>query len=195
MPTDDLTCKWEKVITTLMFWFDTTHLASFSTAKLWPIYLLFGNLSKYVRCQPNSDATKYVAYIPSLPDALQDELKSFHTKWETQKKDILTHCWQELMHTIWPFLLDEEFQHTYKYRIVVQGPDQIKQCVYPWIITYSADYPKKLVFVFTSAHIIAYYFGRVMLATIYDQGLCPCPCCLVLKQKLNQLGSSEDTRN
>ena len=139
--------------------------------------------------------TKHIAYIPSLPDALQDKLKSFHTKWETQKKDILTHCRRELMHAVWSFLLDEEFLHAYKYGIVVQGPDQIERCVYPRIITYSADYPEKLVFVFTSAHAIAYYFGRVMLATIHDQGLCPCLCCLVPKRKLDQLGSSEDTRN
>jgi hypothetical protein len=34
-----------------------------------------------------------------------------------------------------------------------------------------------------------------MLATIRDQGLCPCPHCLVPKRKLDQLGSLEDTRN
>jgi hypothetical protein len=32
-----------------------------------------------------------------------------------------------------------------------------------------------------------------MLATICDQGLCPCPCCLVPKQKLDQLGTLADT--
>jgi hypothetical protein len=142
-PTDDPTCKREKVIAALMFWSDATHLATFGTAKLWPIYLLFGNLSKYVRCQPNSGATKHVAYIPPLPDALQDELKSFHQKWGTQKKDILAHCRRELMHAVWSFLLDEDFQHAYKYGIVVQGQDQIERRVYPRIITYSADYPEK----------------------------------------------------
>ena len=48
-PPDDPTCKLEKVIAALMFWSDATHLANFGTAKLWPIYLFFGNLSKYVR--------------------------------------------------------------------------------------------------------------------------------------------------
>ena len=41
---------------------------------------------------------------------------------------------------------------------------------------------------------IAHYFRRVLLATIRDQGLCPCPRCLVPKQKLDQLGSFADTR-
>jgi hypothetical protein len=45
---DDLTCKREKVVTALMFWSDATHLATFGTAKMWPVYLLFGNLSKYI---------------------------------------------------------------------------------------------------------------------------------------------------
>jgi len=34
-----------------------------------------------------------------------------------------------------------------------------------------------------------------MLATIHDQGLCPCPRCLVLKRKLDQLGVFADTRD
>jgi len=63
-------------------------------------------------------------------------------------KKISSHCWRELMHGIWKFLLNEDFLYTYKYGIVVQGPDQIEQRIYPWIITYSADYPKKLVFYF-----------------------------------------------
>jgi len=47
-PTDDPTCKHKKVVAGLMFWLDTTHLTSFGMAKMWPIYLLFSNLSKYI---------------------------------------------------------------------------------------------------------------------------------------------------
>ncbi len=46
--TDDPNCKWEKVVATLMFWSDATHLATFGTARMWLIYMLFGNLSKYI---------------------------------------------------------------------------------------------------------------------------------------------------
>lgn len=59
-------CKLEKVILGLMFWSDSTHLTSFGTAKLWPLYLYFGNLSKYVRGKPGSGASHHVAYIPSV---------------------------------------------------------------------------------------------------------------------------------
>jgi hypothetical protein len=99
-PTDDLTYKWEKIIAALMFWSNATHLATFGMVKLWPIYLLFGNLSKHVQCQPDSGATKHLAYIPLLPNSLQDQLKSFHKKWETQQKEILMHCHHKLMHGI-----------------------------------------------------------------------------------------------
>jgi hypothetical protein len=43
-------------------------------------------------------------------------------------------------------------------------------------------------FLYVSAHCIA----RVLLATIRDQGLCPCPRCLVPKIKLNQVGRVTD---
>ena len=144
-PTDNPTCKRKKVVAALMFWSDATHLTSFGTAKMWPIYLLFGNLSKYIRCQPNSGATKHLAYIPALPDSFQDQLKSFHHKWDTQQGKILTHCRQELMHAVWKFLLDEDFLHAYTYGIVVRSLDGIERRVYPCILTYSADYPEKYV--------------------------------------------------
>ena len=65
-PPDDPGCKLEKVIAALMFWSDSTHLTNFGVAKLWPIYLFFGNLSKYIRSQPSSGACKHLAYIPSV---------------------------------------------------------------------------------------------------------------------------------
>jgi hypothetical protein len=63
-------CKLEKVILGLMFWSDSTHLTSFGTAKVWPLYLYFANLSKYVRCKPSSGASHHVAYIPSVRNIL-----------------------------------------------------------------------------------------------------------------------------
>jgi hypothetical protein len=59
-------CKLEKVVLGLMFWSDSTHLASFGTAKVWPLYMYFANLSKYLRGKPDSGAAHHVAYIPSV---------------------------------------------------------------------------------------------------------------------------------
>jgi hypothetical protein len=143
LPPDQPDCKLEKVVAALMVWSDSTHLANFGTAKLWPIYLLFGNVSKYIRGQPNSGACQHVAYIPSLPDSFQDFAASFFSKWGTQKKDLMTHCRRELMHHVWKFLLDEDFIHAYKYGMVVKCADGIERRVYPRFFTYSADYPEK----------------------------------------------------
>ena len=59
-------CTLEKVVLGLMFWSDSTHLTNFGTAKVWPLYLYFANLSKYIRCKPKSGASHHVAYIPSV---------------------------------------------------------------------------------------------------------------------------------
>lgn len=59
-------CNLEKVVAGLMFWSDSTHLAQFGTAKLWPIYLFFGNMSKLWRGKPNSNLSEHLAYIPSV---------------------------------------------------------------------------------------------------------------------------------
>lgn len=160
LPPDDLCCTREKIIAALMFWSDSTHLANFGAAKLWPIYMLFGNLSKYIRCIPGAGAEHHVAFIPSvcvhcfsarlklksnskLPDTIQDKISKFHAKWGTQKSEILTHCRRELMHAVWELLLDDEFLHAYTYGIVIMCRDGIERRVYPRIFTYSADYPEK----------------------------------------------------
>lgn len=59
-------CKLEKVVLGLLFWSDSTHLTNFGTASLWPLYLYFGNLSKYFRGKPGSAAAHHIAYIPSV---------------------------------------------------------------------------------------------------------------------------------
>jgi hypothetical protein len=59
-------CKLEKALLGLMFWSDSTHLATFGTAKAWPLYFYFGNLSKYFRGKPGSGACHHIAYIPSV---------------------------------------------------------------------------------------------------------------------------------
>ncbi|KAF8545870.1 hypothetical protein OG21DRAFT_1528202, partial [Imleria badia] len=45
-------CNLETVIAAIMLWSDSTHLASFGNAALWPIYLLLRNQSKYTRAKP-----------------------------------------------------------------------------------------------------------------------------------------------
>ncbi|KAJ3825180.1 hypothetical protein F5880DRAFT_1611327 [Lentinula raphanica] len=173
-PPDQPDCTLERVVLGLMFWSDSTHLTSFGNASLWPIYMMFGNLSKYIRSRPNSGACQHIAYIPSLPASFHDFASRFFTKWSTakQREGLLTHCRRELMHAVWRFLLDDEFLHACKYGIVIRCHDGVQRRFYPRIFTYSADYPEK-----------------VLLATIRDKGKCPCPRCLVEKVALDLLNA------
>jgi hypothetical protein len=49
-----------------MFSSDATVLTDFGTTKAWPVYAMFGNLSKYLRGQTDSGAMHHLAYIPSV---------------------------------------------------------------------------------------------------------------------------------
>ena len=62
VPGDNL----ERVVAPLMMWSDSTHLANFGDASLWPFYLFFGNQSKYTRGKPTASACHHVAYIPTV---------------------------------------------------------------------------------------------------------------------------------
>ena len=59
-------CDLERVIAALMFWSDATHLAQFGNASAWPVYLFFGNQSKYARASADAGACHPVAFIPSV---------------------------------------------------------------------------------------------------------------------------------
>ena len=63
---DDSNCTREKVVVALMVASDETHLTDFGNTKAWLIYLMLGNLSKYIHSQPNSGAMHHLAYIPAV---------------------------------------------------------------------------------------------------------------------------------
>lgn len=59
-------CDLPRVVVALMFWSDVTHLTSFGNAKLWPLYMAFGNESKYRRCRPSLSLFNHVAYFEKV---------------------------------------------------------------------------------------------------------------------------------
>lgn len=59
-------CDLQRVVIALMFWSDATHLAAFGPAKLWPLYMFFGNESKYQRCKPSCHTCEHIAYFQSV---------------------------------------------------------------------------------------------------------------------------------
>ncbi|KAH9478019.1 hypothetical protein JR316_0010254 [Psilocybe cubensis] len=135
-------CTLEVAIAGLMLWSDSTHLAQFGNASLWPIYLFFGNQSQYFRAKPKNFAAHHVAYIPSLPNFLQDiYMKAFNGL--AASAATITHLKRELIQAIWLLLLDPEFMHAYEHGIVIKCSDGIVRRIFPRFFTYSADYPEK----------------------------------------------------
>ena len=59
-------CQLERVIAGIMLWSDSTQLAQFSHASVWPVYLFFGNLSKYACHTPNTQTCHPIAFIPPV---------------------------------------------------------------------------------------------------------------------------------
>ena len=56
----------ESVIVLLMLGSDATHLANFGTASLWPLYVFFGNMSKYTASKPSEFPACHLAYLPKV---------------------------------------------------------------------------------------------------------------------------------
>ncbi|KAK7689700.1 hypothetical protein QCA50_007495 [Cerrena zonata] len=119
-------CDLERVICAVMLYSDSTHLASFGDASLWPLYMYFGNQSKYER----------------LPDSFHDFY--LELTGEGPPADVLTHCRRELMHSVLRTVFDSDFLHAYEHGIVLKCPDGITRRIFPRIFTYSADYPEKV---------------------------------------------------
>lgn len=56
----------ETVVAAILLYSDSTHLAQFGKASLWPAYGWFANWTKYDRGKPSSFAAHHLAYIPSV---------------------------------------------------------------------------------------------------------------------------------
>ncbi|KAG1883849.1 hypothetical protein F4604DRAFT_1981657 [Suillus subluteus] len=168
-------CKLEKVIAGLMFWSDSTHLAQFGNASAWPVYLYFGNQSKYTRACPTSGVCHPVAFIPTLPESIKQFIATITLVKRKSYHDILAHCKREMFHAIWCILIDDDFLNAYRDGIIIKCHDGVYRRVFPRIFTYSADYPEK-----------------VLIAAIRDKGVCPCPRCLLPKSYFGRIGLHSD---
>ncbi|THU89276.1 hypothetical protein K435DRAFT_865459 [Dendrothele bispora CBS 962.96] len=133
--------KLENVVVWIMLWSDSTHLAQFGTASLWPIYMYIGNLSKYIRVKPSAYAAHHLAYIPSLPDLIKD--KYFEIYGEKPSDAVMRFLKREVIQAIYLLLLDPEFCDAYLNGLPVACADGILRCLFPRFFSYSADYPEK----------------------------------------------------
>ncbi|KAI0738551.1 hypothetical protein C8Q80DRAFT_1124699 [Daedaleopsis nitida] len=177
IPTDALTIEY--VILPLLFWSDSTHLSSFGTASLWPIYLYFGNLSKYVRGRLTEFAGQHLAYIPEVTrmqlscnrtlttvysSQLGDAFKAFYTSvfGRTPTDEARRFCKRELFQQIWKLILDGDFIEAYEHG---------------FLITCGDDYPEKML-------ALALRAGGKRL----------CPRCYITADKVLAAGTKMDDR-
>ncbi|KAI0259134.1 hypothetical protein BC834DRAFT_974518 [Gloeopeniophorella convolvens] len=175
MRSQELGCQLEACVAVISLWSDATHLTSFSNASLWPIYLYFGNLSKYVRAKPTAFAAHHLAYIPNLPETLTESYQKAFGRPPTP--EVLNLLKRDLMQAVWALILEGKFMDAYVNGIVLMCADGVYRRVYPRFFTYSADYPKK-----------------ALLACIKNLGHYPCPCCYVEKSQIYTLGTKADMR-
>ncbi|KAI0730517.1 hypothetical protein C8Q76DRAFT_613877 [Earliella scabrosa] len=132
----------EYAVLAMLLWSDETVLSQFGYAKLWPIYLYFGNLSKYICGRPTEFAAHHLAYIPDLGDHFRDEYEREYGKQPTE--ETRRFCRRELFCRIWLLLMNEKFMKAYTEGIVVMCGDGIKRRLFLRIFTYSADYMEKV---------------------------------------------------
>ncbi|KAE9389208.1 hypothetical protein BT96DRAFT_1025149 [Gymnopus androsaceus JB14] len=166
----------ETIIAWAMLWSDSTHLANFGTASLWPIYLYFGNLSKYTRCKPSAYAANHIAYIPKFADVARDEYRNQFGKDPTA--EVMRFLHRELFQAVWLLLLDTEFMEAYVHGLLICCADGIVRRVFLRFFSYSADYPEK-----------------ILIVCIKYLAKHPSPRSLVLKSEISQLGLKRDMKN
>jgi hypothetical protein len=66
LPEDDPDRDIPRVVVAMSIASDATKLGQFGTSKAWPVYIFFGNQSKYERGKPKAYAAHHVAYLPSV---------------------------------------------------------------------------------------------------------------------------------
>lgn len=66
LPEDDPDKNIPRAVAAMLVASDATKLGQFGTSKAWPVYIFFGNQSKYERNKPKAYAAHHVAYLPSV---------------------------------------------------------------------------------------------------------------------------------
>ncbi|KAJ3518649.1 hypothetical protein NMY22_g13571 [Coprinellus aureogranulatus] len=166
-------CEHEAVMIAIMFGSDSTRLAQFGSQTIWPMYMWFGNLSKYVRTKPSTHTTHHIAYIPKLPAEFDHWYNSKFGKGAT--RGTRTHMRRELYQAVILLLLNHDLMHAYLYGEDMVFWDHVIRRAYPRFFTDSLDYAEKILF-----------------ACVKNLSTCPCTRCLVAKSKIDRLGTKAD---
>ena len=82
-----------------------------------------------------------MAICIQLPDNVQNFIRTSMDMHATDA--LMTHCHREIYHAALAQLLDEEFVAAWERGVVMDCYDGVRCCIFPWIFTWSADYPEK----------------------------------------------------
>ena len=199
----------ESVVVMLMLESDATHLADFGTASLWPIYVLFGNMSKYDRSQTSEFAACHLAYLPKVshsppllvlanhPATSSQMTLQIHTRRSSVSHPLMTSspiaggsCI-----TLWWSAFSRASLRRFIRRgllfcslmestaVSFHGSTATQQTTQRSIASPSTNYiPQQLLTTVT----------RVLIANIKNLGKCPCPRCLVQLGEVRDLGKAVD---
>jgi hypothetical protein len=150
----------EKVIAAVLLYSDSTHLTQFGGKSAWPIYLFWGNQSKYTRTKPSMFSAQHIGYIPpvryyslaqasacadtslcQIPETFKDWFSDQFGK--LPNADTMAHMKREIMSAVWMLMLDPELMHAYVHGVVIECADGVERLFFPRFFVYSADYPEK----------------------------------------------------
>ncbi|TFK58883.1 hypothetical protein BDN72DRAFT_948719 [Pluteus cervinus] len=167
-------CDLPRAIIAIMFYSDATHLAQFGQASLHPIYVFFGNQSKYDRGVRACNAVHNLAFLPGV-----SQIIIFVRNATGHKAScfLLRHLKRELYQGCWETMFDEHFLLAYEHGFISDCGDDIQRRLYPRIILSSDDYLEK-----------------AMLVCIRAMGLFACPRCLIPKKNFWMTGQEEDLK-
>ncbi|EFI26689.1 hypothetical protein CC1G_15460 [Coprinopsis cinerea okayama7 len=113
----------EPVVIAIALYSDGTHLTSFGSATLWPIYLYIGNQSKYERAKPSSFSAHHLAYIPELDKTYEKAF--FEAFGKLPIAEEMTHARREFIQAIWLFLLNPDFMVAYEHGVEWEFADGV----------------------------------------------------------------------
>jgi hypothetical protein len=131
--------------------------------------------------------------IPQLPDVFKEFAARQTGGAQAPSEAFMTFCHRELIHAQWKILLEDDFIEAWKHGIVITCCDGVARRFYPRIFTHSGDYPEKYV-----VQCLAFFWtstaaDRILLASIRNMGICPCPRCLIPLSHAHCFGMARDT--
>ncbi|KAJ7053101.1 hypothetical protein C8F01DRAFT_1330682 [Mycena amicta] len=172
---DAADCQLETVVAIWILYSDSTHLANFGTASLWPIYGWLANISKYVRVKTSKFAAHHLAYLPKLPDAVYDAYRMAYNA--VPLKSTIAQLRRDLFHAVWRLILTPALAEAYCHGIVIMCGDGVLRRVFPRFLLYSADYPEKM-----------------LIAAIRSMTKHLCPRCNITTDKAHLMGTKQDEK-